>query len=238
MEADLKELLKRVFELVMPNLRAYYRMPHKAKVIKSYAADGKFYADVQPLHNNEEVNEKRSIQTKLEIPVLIGGKAAGIIGPPQKGTHCVLSYFDGDPDFPYISDFRWKDNGAPACELDALIIQKEDGIYIKIDAEKNIKLLTSADVDVTCKNLKATSETVVIDSANSVEVNTKESTVNSTDKVTVNTKEALVEATVKAHVKSPEVLLGEGATEKVVLSCHQCAMGFTHLGTEKVKGTP
>ncbi|MCP3922988.1 MAG: baseplate assembly protein [Desulfobacterales bacterium] len=231
MESDLKGLLKRVVELVMPNLRSYYRLPHKAEVIKSYAADGKYYADVRPLLNNEQINENRPILTKLEIPVLIGGKGKGIIGPPSKGTKCVLSYFDGDPNYPFISDFRWKDNGSPVCELEALIIQKEDGVHIKIDAEKNIKLLTSADVSIECVNIQSTSETVKVDAANTVEINTKEAV--------VNTEKALVEATEKVEIKSPEILLGEEATEKIVHSSSPCPIfGINHPGSEICKVRP
>lgn len=136
--SDLKSLLKRVVELVMPNLRQYYRVVRKAKVVKTYASDGKYWADVQPLRNDESVDESEPVIPRVEIPVIWGGAKRGIICPPAAGTLCDLSYYDGDPNYPRISNFRWFQNEAPEVEIGAFIIQKEPGVFIKIDAEKNI----------------------------------------------------------------------------------------------------
>jgi hypothetical protein len=145
MATDLKTLLKRAVELAMPDLRAYYRVLRKARVVATYPSeDGRYWADVQPLRNDESVDENEPMIPRVEIPVLWGGPDRGVVCPPAVGTLCDLEYYDGDPNHPRISNFRWAGNGAPACEVGALIIQHSDGTYIKIDAHKNLIEVTPA----------------------------------------------------------------------------------------------
>lgn len=142
---DLRALLRRVVELVMPNLRHYYRVPRKGRVVKSYAADGRYYADVQPLRNDESDDPREPLLPQIEIPILWGGPERGLVCPPEAGTLCDITYYDGDPDYPRISNFRWMKNKAPACELGAFIIQQRPGVFVKITAEGHIVHTTSAD---------------------------------------------------------------------------------------------
>ena len=141
---DLIRLIKRAVEIAMPNLRVYYRMTRKAKVIQTYASDGRYWADVQPLKNDESEDTTEPIVAKVEIPILWGGKDRGVVCPPMVGTLCDLSYYDGDPNYPFINNFRWQGNGAPNCEIGAFIIQADPTTYIKIDAEKNLIEVTPA----------------------------------------------------------------------------------------------
>lgn len=144
-QTDLKALLKRVVEIVMPNLRAYYRIVRKAKVVATYPAEGgRYWADVQPLRNDESVDEAEPMIPRVEIPIMWAGPGRGVVCPPLVGSLCDLEYYDGDPNFPRISNFRWAENGAPACEVGAFIIQHSDGTYIKIDSEKNLIEVTPA----------------------------------------------------------------------------------------------
>jgi hypothetical protein len=131
-EVDLKKLLKRVRELVMPNLRHYYRLPRKGRVVKAYASDGQYWADVQPLRNDDSDDAAEPVITRIEIPILWGGPERGIVCPPAVGTLCDITYYDGDPDYPRISNFRWARNMAPACELGGFIIQQSPNVYIQI----------------------------------------------------------------------------------------------------------
>jgi len=143
--SDLKALLKRVVEIVMPNLRAYYRVVRKAKIVATYPAeDGRYWADVQPLRNDDSVDENEPVIPRVEIPIMWAGPNRGVVCPPLVDSLCDLEYYDGDPDFPRISNFRWTGNGAPACEVGAYVIHHSDGTYIKIDAGKNIIQITPA----------------------------------------------------------------------------------------------
>ena len=96
-EQNILSLLKRALELAMPDLRTYYRMTRKAKVVAAYASDGRYFADVQPLRNDETPDPAEPVIPQVEIPVLWGGPKRGIVCPPAAGTLCDHSYYDGDP---------------------------------------------------------------------------------------------------------------------------------------------
>lgn len=147
--ADLPTLLKRVIELVMPDLRSYYRVTRKARVVKTYASDGRYWADVQPLRNDESEDPREPVVPKAEIAVIWAGAERGIVCPPAVGTFCDLSYYDGDPNYPRISNFRWHGMSAPEVEIGGFIIQREPGTHIKIDATNNILCVTPADMRTT-----------------------------------------------------------------------------------------
>ena len=44
--------IRKAVEVAQPDLRAYYRMTRKGKIVAVYASDGAYYADVQPLRND------------------------------------------------------------------------------------------------------------------------------------------------------------------------------------------
>lgn len=143
-DANLLKLIKRAVELCRPDLRSYYRVTRKAKVVTAYASDGQYFADVQPLRNDETPDPNEPVIPHVEIPIMWGGPNRGIVCPPQAGTLCDLSYYDGDPNYPRISNFRWQGNGAPSCGLTELIIQQEPGTSIRIDKSHNIITLSPA----------------------------------------------------------------------------------------------
>ena len=134
-EQSLLQLLKRAIELAMPDLRTYYRVSRKAKIVAAYASDGRYYADVQPLRNDESPDMSEPVIPKVEIPILWGGPKRGIVCPPAVGTVWDLSYFDVDPNYPRISNFRWQANSAPECGLDELIIQQTPGVSLTIEKD-------------------------------------------------------------------------------------------------------
>lgn len=141
---DLRALFKRLMELVQPDLRKFYRVPRKGRIVATYASDGAYWADVQPTRNDESDDPAEPVIPKVEIPIFWGGPKRGLVCPPTVGTRCIVGYFDGDPSYPYISHFRWHGQEAPACEEEALIIQQTPGAHIKIDAEHNVIVVTPA----------------------------------------------------------------------------------------------
>lgn len=124
----------------MPNLRHYYRVPRKGRVVKVYPSDGSYWLDVQPLRNDDSVDPAEPVISRVEIPVLWGGPDRGIICPPTVGTLCDITYYDGDPNWPRISNFRWAGNRAPACELGALIIQQSPGSHFLIKPDGSFEI--------------------------------------------------------------------------------------------------
>ena len=140
------ETMRKAIELAMPDLRHYYRMTKKARVVASYASDGQYYVDVQPLRNDETPDAKEPIVPHVALPVLWGGPDRGVVCPPEAGALCDLSYYDGDPNYPYISNVRWDSSmAAPIAELKEFVIQFENGVELRIDKDRNIVSLTPAD---------------------------------------------------------------------------------------------
>lgn len=142
------DLLRQAVETAMPDLRHYLRPVRKAKVVGVYAAEGgKYYADVQPLRNDESVDPSEPVIPKVEIPVIWAGPKRGVVCPPAEGTFCDLSYYDGDPNYPRISNFRWHNMDAPEAELNEFVIQLEPGVEIRIDRRKQVVTLTPENVN-------------------------------------------------------------------------------------------
>lgn len=144
---DVVGTLRRLVELAMPNLRHYYRMTKKAKVVAVYASDGEYFCDVQPLRNDESADPAEPVIPHVALPVLWGGPDRGVVCPPVAGVLCDLSYYDGDPNYPYISNIRWGGGmNAPRAELNEFVIQLENGVEIRIDKEKQVVTLTPENV--------------------------------------------------------------------------------------------
>lgn len=143
---DLKALLKRVVEIVMPDLRRYYRVVRKARVIAAYASNGQYVCDVQPLRNDESEDENEPAITGVEIPVVWAGQFRGVVCPPTVGSLCDLEYYDGDPSYPRISNFRWRGNGAPTAALEEFIIQQAVGIHFRIAPDGTIEMVTGKQI--------------------------------------------------------------------------------------------
>lgn len=147
--ANFFAMLRQAIEICRPDFRSFYRVTRKARIVTAYPADGTYYADVQPLRNDETDDPKEPVIPKVEIPVFWGGPKRGIVCPPAAGTLCDLSYYDGDPNYPRISNFRWQENVSPEADLDELIIQQEPGVHVKIDKAHNISLETSGNITLT-----------------------------------------------------------------------------------------
>ena len=147
-DESLISLFSRMIELGMPNLRNYYRMPRKAKVVASYPADGQYFVDVQPLRNDESPDDSEPVVPHVAVPIIWGGPNRGVVCPPAVGSLCDLSYYDGDPNYPFISNIRWGlGQSTPQAELNEFVIQLEPGVEIRINREKKIITLTPADVN-------------------------------------------------------------------------------------------
>ena len=146
-QRDIVGAIRRLVELAMPDLRHYYRMTKKAKVVAVYESSGEYFCDVQPLRNDESADPKEPLVPRVTLPVLWGGPDRGVVCPPVTGALCDLSYYDGDPNYPFISNIRWGGGmSAPKAALNEFVIQLENGVEIRIDQEKRVVTLTPQDV--------------------------------------------------------------------------------------------
>lgn len=144
---DFIGLIRKLVELAMPDLRSYYRMTRKAKIVGVYASDGQYFADVQPLRCDESVDDSEPVVPRVALPVLWGGPDRGLVCPPTVGTLCDLSFYDGDPNYPFISNIRYGlGQNAPKAELNELVIQLQPGVEMRIDKEKQLVTLTPENI--------------------------------------------------------------------------------------------
>lgn len=147
-DESILSLLKKAIELGMPDLRNYYRITRKARVVASYASNGEYFVDVQPMRNDETDDASEPVVPHVAVPVLWGGPDRGVVCPPAVGTFCDLSYYDGDPNYPFISNIRWGlGQNTPKAELNEFVVQLEPGVEIRIDKEKKIINLTLKDIE-------------------------------------------------------------------------------------------
>lgn len=145
---DFIDLIRKVVELAQPDLRPFYCMTRKARIVDVYASDGQYFADVQPLRNDESVDNAEPVVRRVALPVLWGGPDRGIVCPPDTGTLCNLSFYDGDSNYPFISNIRWGlGHNAPKDELNEMVIQLEPGVEIRIDRQKQLVTLTLENIN-------------------------------------------------------------------------------------------
>lgn len=241
-ESDLKRLLKRVVELVMPDLRHYYRLPRKGRVVKSYASsDGQYWADVQPLRNDESDDPHEPVIPRVEIPILWGGPDRGVVCPPAVGALCDITFYDGDPNYPRLSNFRWAGNKAPVCELGAFIIQQRPGVYVKISAAGNI--ISTTDVDLV-EDIGGDKNVAIAGDHNASIGGNKSEETGGNWSIEVGGSASVI-ATVAATIQAPQInlvgnLSGTGAgggTGTETKSCNTTQTGsFTLTGDFHVNG--
>ncbi len=127
------DLLRRVIELLAPDLKSFYPTTIKGRIEKVYTTnDRHFYCDVQPLNNDESIDEDKPVINHIEIPVMFAGPDRGIICQPVVGLICDITYFGGDENYPGISNLRYANNKVPNGVFPGeLLIQKGPGNYLK-----------------------------------------------------------------------------------------------------------
>lgn len=79
---DIVGAIRRLVELAMPDLRHYYRMTKKARVVAVYASNGEYFCDVQPLRNDESADPKEPVVPRVALPDPDGRPGSGGVVMP------------------------------------------------------------------------------------------------------------------------------------------------------------
>ncbi len=111
---DIIGTLRKAIEVAQPNLRSYYRVVRKAKVVASYASDGQYYCDVQPLKNDETADENEPVIPRRGHSGNVGAaRSAASSARRQSGRCAIFSYYDGDPELSLY--FQFALGHGPGC---------------------------------------------------------------------------------------------------------------------------
>jgi len=123
-----KRLLKQVIETIAPDLRRNMALPRLAKVTAVKPAGGTYVCSLQPVLNDRRPDPDAPVIPDVEIPIIWAGPDRGLVCPPKVDEYCVVGFYDGDPNSPFIINFR--PSSAPAAELDSLMIQHSPGVRL------------------------------------------------------------------------------------------------------------
>ncbi len=173
-----REEIKCILTSILRELYPHPATLRKAKVIKTYDAEDTYLCDVEILNNDESVDESYPIISKVRIPQIVAGEGRGIISPPAVDSLCDISFYNGDINYPVVSNFRVTTSFAKA-KIDELHIANSSETFIKMDKEgiltiksntvavecKEATVISSKTVDIDCDDATVKAKTVVIDSS-------------------------------------------------------------------------
>ncbi len=144
-----REEIKSILTSILSELYPHPATIRKAKVITTYDAEDTYLCDVEILNNDESVDDSYPMISKVRIPQIIAGDGRGIIAPPAVDSLCDISFYNGDINYPVVSNFRVTTSFAKA-KMDELHIANSSKTFIKMDKEgittvKSDKVYVDAD---------------------------------------------------------------------------------------------
>ena len=132
--------LKRLIEIVRPDLSAYMRFPVEGEVV---AVDSAAYTcDVQP------IDPAMSLLPKCRVLSIWATNTMRIVMLPTVGDKVMIGFENGDHSRPYIQGFF------PGRGPEGLLLIEAERARIKIDQAGKIEIETDGDVEVSCVNCK------------------------------------------------------------------------------------
>ena len=132
--------LKKIIEMIRPDLSSYMRFPVVGEVVEVYVRD--YTCDVQP------VDPTMSLLPKCRILSIWATDSTRIVVLPKVDDKVMVGFENGDHTRPYIQGF-FPDQGP-----EGIFLIEAEKARIKIDPTGKIEVETDADIEVTCKNCK------------------------------------------------------------------------------------
>ena len=134
--------LKKIIEMIRPDLSTYMRFPVEGKVVEIDAL--KCTCDVQPLDSS------MSLLPKCRILSIWATNSMRIVVLPKVEDKVMVGFENGDNTKPYIQGF------IPDQGPEGLLLIEAEKARIMIDQEGKIELQTDKDIEITCQNCKVT----------------------------------------------------------------------------------
>jgi len=137
---NILDKLKKIIEMIRPDLSSYMRFPVEGKVVEVNAQD--YTCDVQP------EDQSMSLLPKCRILSIWATDSTRIVFLPKVNDKVMVGFENGDHTRPYIQGF-FSDQGP-----EGLLLIEAEMARISIDQEGKIEVQTVNDIEITCENCK------------------------------------------------------------------------------------
>ena len=134
--------LKKIIEMIRPDLSTYMRFPVEGKVVEIDAL--KYTCDVQP------VDASMSLLPKCRILSIWATDSMRIVVLPKVDDKVMVGFENGDHTKPYIQGF------IPDQGPEGVLLVEAEKARIRIDQDGKIEVASDADVEIICENCKVT----------------------------------------------------------------------------------
>jgi len=135
---NMLDKLKKIIEMIRPDLSAYMRFPVEGKVVEVDAQN--YTCDVQP------IDSSMSLLPKCRILSIWATKTTRIVVLPQLDDKVMVGFENGDHIKPYIQGFL------PDQGPEGVLLIEAEKVRIKIDQEGKIEVMTDKNIEIKCKN--------------------------------------------------------------------------------------
>ena len=134
--------LKKIIEMIRPDLSAYMRFPVEGKVVEVDAQN--YTCDVQPLDSS------MTLLPKCRILSIWATKTTRIVVLPQVDDKVMVGFENGDHTKSYIQGF------IPDQGPEGMLLVDAKKARLRIDQEGKIEVQTEKDIEITCQNCNVT----------------------------------------------------------------------------------
>ena len=132
--------LRKIIEMIRPDLSAYMRFPVEGKVVEVNVQD--YTCDVQP------EDQSMSLLPKCRILSIWATDSTRIVVLPKVDDVVMVGFENGDHARPYIQGF------IPDQGPEGLLLIEAEKARIKIDHEGMIEVQTDKNIEIKCENCK------------------------------------------------------------------------------------
>ena len=139
---NMLDKLKKIIEMIRPDLSAYMRFPVEGKVVEVDVQN--YTCDVQP------IDSMMTLLPKCRILSIWATDSTRIVVLPKVEDKVMVGFENGDHTRPYIQGF------IPDAGPEGLLLIEAEQARIRIDQEGKIEFQTDKDVEIICQNCKVT----------------------------------------------------------------------------------
>lgn len=211
-KAEIKKLLISILKEIYP----IGNFVCLARIVKTYKVSDKYVCDIQILKPDGTDDAKFPQINSVEIPVIWAGEKRGIICPPAVDSLCDVYFYNGDINYPIISNFR-PQKDIPASDLDELIIQQNDDVFVKILKDGNLEISCNAyNIKISDAGNIQIEKELSISIKEDLKIECKNTDISTDSNIKIECSNASIKSD-SVTIDSSDISLGNGANEPIVL---------------------